>query len=320
MSTTGAYLWPKLVRWALIAQLVLVPRLGLAQQRAAAELLFEEGRQAMTAGDYEEACAKFEESNRLDRAPGTTLNLANCEERRGRVASAWERYRGAIELLAEGDRRRTFAQEKVDALEPRVPRLRIELADDAPAGTVVKRNGEPLTGSFGLSLPLDPGKYTISVQAPGYQAADYRIALKEGEEKSFTVAPGDAVPESEGGEGTPNIIMREDGSTERTLAYVFGGLGLASVVGGGVFGLLAYSNKKTIAEDCPTRFCFTEEGPQAAREGTRNALLANVLVSAGVASLGVGAYFLFTAPDEAPTVLEAGQFHDLTGLRLRGTF
>ncbi len=32
-----------------------------AQQRAAAELLFDEGKKAMDAGDFTQACAKFEE-------------------------------------------------------------------------------------------------------------------------------------------------------------------------------------------------------------------------------------------------------------------
>lgn len=297
------------------------PQLAFAQQRAAAELLFEEGRQLMEDGNYDLACSKFEESNRLDRAPGTTLNLANCEERRGRVASAWERYRAAVRMLAMGDRRRTFAQEKIESLEPRVPRLRIELSDDAPPDTIVERNGEPLSGSFGLSLPLDPGEYTITVQAPGYEAEAYKITLEEGEEKSYTVAPGEQVEESEDGAAGPTVVMREDENTERTLAYVFGGLGTASIVGGAVFGLLAYSNQKTIDEDCGAdTFCTTADGPAAAKAGVRNALLADVLLAAGVASLGVGAYFFFTAPDEEATVLEAGQFRGVTGLRLRGTF
>jgi hypothetical protein len=58
---------------------------------AAAEALFREGRDAAKHGDLETACADFAESQRLDPAPGTLLNLAECEEKLGRVASACSR-------------------------------------------------------------------------------------------------------------------------------------------------------------------------------------------------------------------------------------
>ncbi|MFO0567610.1 MAG: hypothetical protein U0263_18270 [Polyangiaceae bacterium] len=59
----------------------------MAQGRdaTAAEALFNAGRDAVKAGDYPTACAKFRESNRLDPAPGTVLNLADCEEHLGHV-------------------------------------------------------------------------------------------------------------------------------------------------------------------------------------------------------------------------------------------
>ena len=58
---------------------------------AAAEWLFREGRALMKKGDFAPACAKLAESQRLDPAVGTLMNLAECEERIGRTASAWQR-------------------------------------------------------------------------------------------------------------------------------------------------------------------------------------------------------------------------------------
>src|SRR5688572_24485086 len=125
MFRRNGYLRRSVVGVVLLGAMSGAPQVAFAQQRAAAELLFGEGRKLMDKGRYDEACAKFEERKRLDRAPGTTWNRDNCEERRGRVASAWERYRAAVKLLAVGDKRRTFALEKIDALEAGVPRLRI---------------------------------------------------------------------------------------------------------------------------------------------------------------------------------------------------
>src|SRR5262245_1711819 len=72
---------------------------GQDRDLAAAEALFREARAAMQSGDFDAACAKFEESERLDKAPGTVLNLAECEEKRGRVATAWGHLRRAVDML-----------------------------------------------------------------------------------------------------------------------------------------------------------------------------------------------------------------------------
>ncbi len=297
-----------------------------AQQRAAAEMLFEEGRKAMDAGDFDTACAKFEESNRLDVASGTTLNLANCEERRGHVASAWERYRAAVRLLAEGDRRREFAKSKVRQLEPMVPHLTIELSADAPPDTQVSRNGKTLTASFGVPLPLDPGDYTITAMAPGRLSADYEVTLEAGEHKNISVGPGEVVEDEPDDAETKIVIQEDKGATARTLGYVFGGIGVAALAGAGVFGYLTYENSRTLEEDCDLTaegdvvLCRTSAGPQAKKAGQRNALLANVLSAAGAVSLGVGMYFYFTAPDEPSAKVEAGVFNGSPGVQILGAF
>src|SRR5262245_45288580 len=54
-----------------------------------AERFFLEGRASMKAGRYEEACARFAESQRFEPASGTLLNLAACREAQGRTATAW---------------------------------------------------------------------------------------------------------------------------------------------------------------------------------------------------------------------------------------
>lgn len=301
-------------------------RSAWAQQRAAAEMLFEEGRQAMDAGDFDTACAKFEESNRLDAASGTTLNLANCEERRGHVASAWERYRAAVRLLAEGDRRREFAKTKVRQLEPLVPHLTIELSADAPSETQVSRNGKTLTASLGVPLPLDPGDYTITAMAPGRLSADYEVTLEEGEQKSITVEPGEPIEDESKDTETKIIVQKDDGATARTLGYVFGGIGVASLAGAGVVGYLAYKNKQTMEQDCDleaqTEFvsCRSNAGLNAREQFRRNTLLADVLAAAGGVSLGVGIYFFVTAPDAPQAAVEAGVFNGAPGLRLNGSF
>ncbi len=64
---------------------------GTAQagDKALAESLFESGRQLMDEGKFAEACDKFQSSNDEDPSPGALINLAGCQEKLGKTASAW---------------------------------------------------------------------------------------------------------------------------------------------------------------------------------------------------------------------------------------
>ncbi len=55
----------------------------------------------MAKGDYAVACEQFRASDKLDPEVGTELNLADCEEKRAHLASAWELYRTVEEKLPE---------------------------------------------------------------------------------------------------------------------------------------------------------------------------------------------------------------------------
>ena len=70
-----------------------------------ADALFREGRALMKKGDYATACPKLEESYRLDPAAGTGINLGDCFEKQGKVASALLAYQAARALLQPGDPR-----------------------------------------------------------------------------------------------------------------------------------------------------------------------------------------------------------------------
>ena len=61
---------------------------------ACAEALFLKGKELLASGSVDEACSLFSESLRIDPATGTLMNLADCEERQGKFASAWQRERG----------------------------------------------------------------------------------------------------------------------------------------------------------------------------------------------------------------------------------
>lgn len=163
-----------------------------AARSAAAEALFESGHEAMSRKDYDTACARFEESNRLEPAVGALLNLAACEEQRGRLATSWQLFKRVMSELPAGDDRYPIAQRRASSLRPRVPHLTLELESGAPQQTTVTY-GKVVLGraSFNVPLPFDPGEHRFEVAAPKRESRSYSVALSEGDKKTLSVGPGD---------------------------------------------------------------------------------------------------------------------------------
>jgi hypothetical protein len=173
---------------------------------AAAQALFVDGKGLSAAGQYKEACAKFEQSLRLDPAAGTRINLADCYEKRGRLASAWVAFHDAV-VEAQHSHRPDWAEQamrRASALERRVPRLTILLDDPAPGVQLVRDDAVLPPSTLGAPVPTDPGDHVISATAPGRQPWTTRIVVDEGSQVLLHVPPlltaaespppGDATP------------------------------------------------------------------------------------------------------------------------------
>jgi hypothetical protein len=295
-----------------------------AQNKGAAQVLFEAGRRAAADGDYVTACQKFEESNRMEPAIGTLLNLGNCEEQQGHWATSWLRYTEALTKLAPEDKRYVFAKGKADALEPKIPRLVILLDESVPPGTTVSRNGSPLTVAFGSPMRLDPGKYTIRVEAPEHRPATYEVVLFEGDEERLSVAPGERIRQEPPPGQRISPVETRKANTRRTLGYAFGGAGAAAGLAAITFGVLTFTEYLTAKDHCDHVSggwsCRDTTGDNAIGKGQTYELIAYGLGAVGLASMGVGAYFLLSDSPSGTTAVSAGRFGDTLGFNLRHTF
>ncbi len=286
----------------------------LHAQAAAADALFESARAAMSKGDFASACEQFRASDKLDPAVGTELNLADCEEKRGRVASAWELYRAVGEKLSESDERVTLARERIRSLEPRVPKVTLTLAANAPQNCAV-RDGNVELGSaaFGVALPFDPGPHDLVVSAPGYEARTYHVLLAEGQAQALTVEPGPSGAPAAPAIATPGPIVPASSSSpppslapshssKRTVGFVIGGVGVAGLGVGAISGALMLSKKHALDGDCnPDKSC-NAAGVDAAHSAHTFQVVSNVGWIAGALALGTGAFLVLTSgSDERPS-------------------
>lgn len=140
--------------------------------KAQARALFEEAKKLVAASKYPEACPKFQESQRLDPGIGTKFYLADCLEHVNRYASAWVLYLEVSEEAGDANmkERAEYAKKRADALQPKLTRMKVVLADDVKSipGIEVRRDGVVLqAGQWDSALPVDGGKHTIEVGAPG---------------------------------------------------------------------------------------------------------------------------------------------------------
>ncbi len=151
-----------------------------AEDRAAAQVLFEAGRQLFDAKDYRAACRKFEESMRLHQATGTQLNLARCYEKEGRFASAWINWVEAKEraALAGQTDRVEIAEKRAAALESRVSFITIRVSEPVD-GLEVRRDGTSIgSAQWDTKLPVDGGTHVVEVSAPGRKRWRKQVKVK----------------------------------------------------------------------------------------------------------------------------------------------
>ena len=314
-----------------LAFVTLVASPASAQQddlKARAQELFQQGLAAVDAGDCARAVPLFRRSQEMFSARGTLLNLADCEIKLGKVASAWKHLKELIAQLAPGDPRLAVAQEKMTALEPRVPRLVIEAPSGAAmAPTVILIDGDPLpAGSIGAELPVDPGDHVLAVTWPGSKIEETRVSLAEGARQVVRLAPSASQPRvapvaKPTAPPLPAADSQSPPSYRRPLGFVVGGIGIAAIGVGAVTGILAIGTKSDLETECPDPLACTPAGRDLASKGAALTTTSTVAFAMGLVGLGGGLVLVLTSPDSpkstalAPAVLPGGG-----GAILRGHF
>lgn len=144
------------------------------QQAAAAQPLYEQATKEMDAKNYASACPKLEEVVRLvPDGVGARLELAECYEAWGKLASAWSQYAITQGLaIKDGQQQRAqYAQQRAAALKPLLATMKMEVLESTrriPA-LLVTRDGVPVGApQWGTALPVDAGAHEIVVTASGY--------------------------------------------------------------------------------------------------------------------------------------------------------
>lgn len=333
---------------ALILSLSLAPRAladPTAEDRAAADVLFREGRALIKQGRHALGCSKLVASQQLDPVAGTLLALADCYELNGETASAWATFNDAEAMARKaGDGRRSKeAARRAGLLEPQLSRLVIEVAPEARVeGLEVRRNKKLLDAAlFGSAIPVDPGEHTIAAAAPGKKAWSARVLIAPKAGQSTVRVPrledapapeAPTVPERGARVATSAAPAASSWSAQRTVGLVvLGGVSLAGIAVGTAFGV---DTLLKISKARDQHGCTNDDPPRCDAEGVKlhqdantTANISNVAFAAGGAALITGLVVFLTAPSRQaapPTALEVRLWPAVgagtAGMSLRGSF
>jgi hypothetical protein len=320
---------------------LLNPALAVAQtetRAAVADALYRQARDLMAAGKYDEACPKFAQSQQLDPATGTLLNLAACHEKQGKLTTAWLEYSDAIVAARRDarDDRVQYASERAHELEPKLSRLTLLLAPEADTpGLTIELDGASVGRAvIGAPTPVDPGTHTVRASAPGKKAQLFSVEIGAvADQQSLTipqledspvelVAPVPAVPVSPAVSAGSEPSGRDELANRPipTSVYVAGGITLALAASAGASGL-SYLNK---------RADYKELGKQGASattlEARRDQALTYGRINLGLwigtaVGAGVTTYLYVTRPKRRSAVQVTPWLSpDVAGLGMTGGF
>jgi serine/threonine-protein kinase len=296
----------------------MAPTARASDNSAAAQALFDEAKAQMAAGHYDRACPALEESQKLDPALGTVLNLADCYEKAGRTASAWSTF---IEAAATAQKSghadaERVAKDRARALEKRLAKLTITVtAADTQPGLEVLRDGVNVgPAEFGLPIPVDPGPHTLSARAPGRKAWETRITvanatsaqavvpeLEKEPAKSIAGQSQATAPSNGADSGAKAPAPEKRSDPRRTIGLVVGGFGIAAAATGGVFAALTKSKDNAADGLCTSGdasdTCANETEKhtyeQTVSDAKRYRTYAYVGFGVGAAALVTGAVLFF---------------------------
>lgn len=277
------------LRGALVAALLLVSTHAYADEPNARELA-KQGYELFVANKCDEAIPLLKRSAELAPDSRTFVNLGRCEDKTNHLVAALEHFKAAREVGRDSLNADMLVKLEAMATEvdARIPRVKLALAPNAPAATVVKRNDVEIPrATLEAGVAVDPGEVTFIVSAPGYEPKSFLVTIAEGHTQSLTVTPGLPVaPKRPLLEPPSNEPNRSPLKTVGVITMIAGGAALAV---GGVLGAVALG-KKGNAEDagCIDRQCpdgnaanFRNDAKSAGTASTIFFIGGGVLAAAG---------------------------------------
>lgn len=295
------------------------------EEIAAARALFNDGKDDEKANAWRDALAKFKKVGSVKMTPQVRFHIALCEENLGHLVAAINGFEIAGAEAAKAGKSAadvaTNAPPRAEALRKRVPILRLHVAGHL--GGRLDRSKILLDGTVVVAalldtdIPVDPGKHVVDVLSDGERSFRREIALRERETQTIEVevrdsaAPRPSVSATAPPVGPPPPAARRS----RLPEYIAGGVGVAALVGAGVFLGMRQGAIAEVRSHCTNGDSGCDPNDYATSiDGERYGTVSGVLLGVGLAGLATAGVLFVVRPAKKPGPLPAR-----TSLRLAPT-
>ena len=268
----------------LVAVLCGVATAGPAED---SDALFKEGRELEKQGKTAEACDKYKAALDLNRnAVGTILNVALCDEKAEKFASAYKLFKDAKDRAHEQSlsEHEKAADDHMRNLEDKIAHLALAFAEEPTEDTKIVIENETVPRDKSGDVGVDPGVVAIVVSRPGRVTYETKVTIGKAEHKAIAI-PKLALP-----------VTVRSGKTTFGKVLTFGGAGVALVgVGIGIEAWRIYGN--WVPSHCPTiggKPTCDEQGYNRSQHALTLGSVGTYVGVAGVAIAAAGAYLWFS--------------------------
>lgn len=324
---------PRIAALVLTAAGVLITVLAnadeAADRKAEAQRLFAQGQAALDKGDAAKGCELMRTSLSLFAVANSLFNVAQCDEREGKLASALEHWKRGNSLIDATDKRAPVVKKAIEDLEVRVPRVRIVLASKhEPAEVLLDEEVVP-KDKLEAALFLDPGKHVVTVRKKGHEDRPVEILLAERERTEVVAEPGAVIsgpiPTASASPSVSASVLpppRPGPSPLKVGGFIAVGVGAAGILGAIITGVKIESNDGEIRGPCKNTVCSGARPSDLIEEQKTLLPINATLWGVGIAGAAAGTVMLVvssrktresTTPTVAPLVFTGGGGISLSG-------
>ncbi len=300
----------RLSAFAIAMALVATPAFAdpTPQEKETARNLMDEGRELRDEKkDPKLALERFKAADQIMHVPTTGFEVASTQVSLGLLVEARETLARIISSPPQKGEpppfkeARATAQRLDDDLATKIATLVVSL-DKAQPGATILIDGVALPPSLvGLPARANPGHHVILASTKSMEGKA-EVDLAQGEKKEITVTlePRGVEHETIVQDQPKEQPKPASSSGARTFAFVMIGLAGASLVAGGVTGVLTFTTQSDLATKCPNHIC----GPDAHDElqmANTVALVSTVsFIAAGVCGVAGLVAILVGKPSAPP--------------------
>ena len=206
---------------------------------------------------------------------------------------------------------------RIDLVNTSLPTVVLEAKDGAGndlSAVKVTMDGDVLVEKLdGSSISLDPGAHTFTFEVAGQPPLTKQLVIREGQKDRREVlqfgAPAAATPATgpvaKAGpnpaiETSVDRVSSSAGGTQRIVALVAAGVGVAGVGVGTIFGLQAMSKHSDASAKCPGA-CSDQAGVELWNDARSSGNISTIAFAVGGVGLVTGAILWFTAKTPSHT-------------------